>query len=38
MSDLTVETSLYEAALAAKEDPQIALALADVFAWDIDFY
>lgn len=36
--DFTVETSLYEAALGAHEDPIIAMALADVFAWDIDFY
>jgi hypothetical protein len=36
--ELEVETSLYDAALAAHEDPIIALALADVFAWDIDFY
>jgi murein DD-endopeptidase MepM/ murein hydrolase activator NlpD len=36
--ELTVESSLYEAALASGEDPAIALALADVFAWDIDFY
>jgi murein DD-endopeptidase MepM/ murein hydrolase activator NlpD len=36
--ELTVDSSLYEAAIAAGEDPQIALALSDVFAWDIDFY
>lgn len=36
--DLTVESSLYDAALAAHEDPVIAMALSDVFAWDIDFY
>jgi murein DD-endopeptidase MepM/ murein hydrolase activator NlpD len=35
---LTVENSLYESALAANEDPNIALSLSDVFAWDIDFY
>ncbi len=35
---LEVGSSLYEAALAAGEDPTLALALADVFAWDIDFY
>jgi murein DD-endopeptidase MepM/ murein hydrolase activator NlpD len=33
-----VATSLYDAAVTAKEDPTIAMALADVFAWDIDFY
>lgn len=36
--ELEVSSSLYDAALSAKEDPTIALALADVFAWDIDFY
>jgi len=36
--ELEVASSLYDAALAAKEDPTLALALADVFAWDIDFY
>lgn len=36
--DLTVESSLYEAAIAAGESPEIAMALSDVFAWDIDFY
>jgi murein DD-endopeptidase MepM/ murein hydrolase activator NlpD len=36
--ELEVASSLYDAALTAKEDPTIALALADVFAWDIDFY
>lgn len=35
---LEVTSSLYEAALAAGEDPVIGMALADVFAWDIDFY
>ncbi len=35
---LEVGSSLYEAALAAGEDMTLALALADVFAWDIDFY
>jgi hypothetical protein len=36
--ELEVGSSLYEAALAAREDPTLAIALADVFAWDIDFY
>jgi len=35
---LSVETSLYEAAADAGEDPSIAMALSDVFAWDVDFY
>lgn len=36
--ELEVGSSLYEAALATREDPTLAMALADVFAWDIDFY
>jgi murein DD-endopeptidase MepM/ murein hydrolase activator NlpD len=36
--ELAVETSLYEAALSSGEDPSIAMALSDVFAWDVDFY
>jgi murein DD-endopeptidase MepM/ murein hydrolase activator NlpD len=35
---LEITSSLYEAALAAGEDPSIGVVLADVFAWDIDFY
>ncbi|MBF5044693.1 M23 family metallopeptidase [Aggregicoccus sp. 17bor-14] len=35
---LDVTSSLYEAAVAAGEDPSIGMVLADVFAWDIDFY
>lgn len=34
----TVETSLWDAITKAGEDPQIAIALADVLAWDVDFY
>jgi murein DD-endopeptidase MepM/ murein hydrolase activator NlpD len=36
--DLRIDTSLYEAALAAGEDPTLPIAISDVFAWDIDFY
>lgn len=36
--ELTVESSLYEAAQAAGEEPAVAMVLAEVFAWDIDFY
>jgi murein DD-endopeptidase MepM/ murein hydrolase activator NlpD len=36
--ELEVSSSLYDAAVTAREDPTIAMALADVFAWDIDFY
>lgn len=35
---LSVDSSLYEAAVNAGEDPTIAMALSDVFAWDVDFY
>ncbi|KFA93460.1 peptidoglycan DD-metalloendopeptidase family protein [Archangium violaceum] len=35
---LEINNSLYEAALEAGEDPIIGMVLADVFAWDIDFY
>ncbi len=33
----TITTSLWEAFLEMGEDPEIALKLADVFAWEIDF-
>jgi len=36
--ELRVRSSLYESALAAGEDPTLALMLSEVFAWDIDFY
>lgn len=36
--ELALESSLYEAAQHAGEDPLIAMTLADVFAWDVDFY
>lgn len=36
--ELTVEASVWDAAKAAGERPDIAVTLADVFAWDIDFY
>lgn len=35
---LDINSSLYEAAIEAGEDPAIGMVLADVFAWDIDFY
>ncbi|MFY1830381.1 M23 family metallopeptidase [Myxococcus fulvus] len=35
---LEIQTSLYEAAVDSGEDPAIGMVLADVFAWDIDFY
>jgi len=36
--ELTIDSSLYEAAVAAGEDPALPIAISDVFAWDIDFY
>jgi murein DD-endopeptidase MepM/ murein hydrolase activator NlpD len=36
--DLTIESSVWDAAIAAGEKPDVAVALSDVFAWDIDFY
>jgi murein DD-endopeptidase MepM/ murein hydrolase activator NlpD len=36
--ELTVETSVWDAALAAGERPDVAVTLSDVFAWDVDFY
>lgn len=36
--ELSVDSSLYEAALAAGESPEVAIVLSDVFAWDLDFY
>ncbi len=36
--ELPIDSSLYEAAVAAGEDPALPISIADVFAWDIDFY
>ncbi|GMU63364.1 MAG: hypothetical protein AMXMBFR34_51270 [Myxococcaceae bacterium] len=36
--ELNVESSVWDAAIAAGEKPDIAVTLSDVFAWDIDFY
>ena len=36
--ELQIDSSLYQAALAAGEDPALPLSISDVFAWDIDFY
>ncbi len=33
-----LQTNLSQAFVDSGEDPQLALAVADVFAWDIDFY
>ncbi|HWV37290.1 MAG TPA: M23 family metallopeptidase [Vulgatibacter sp.] len=33
-----LETSLWDAIAGAGADPQVAMALADVLAWDVDFY
>ncbi|MBS1148938.1 MAG: peptidase family protein [Myxococcaceae bacterium] len=36
--ELNVDSSIWDAAIAAGEKPEIAVTLSDVFAWDIDFY
>ena len=36
--ELKVDTSVWDAAIAAGERPEVAVTLSDVFAWDIDFY
>jgi murein DD-endopeptidase MepM/ murein hydrolase activator NlpD len=36
--DLSISSSLWNAAIDAGERPEIAVVVADVFAWDIDFY
>ncbi len=33
-----IETSLWEAMVTAGEDPRLAVDIAEIFAWDIDFY
>jgi murein DD-endopeptidase MepM/ murein hydrolase activator NlpD len=35
---LNVESSVWDAAKKAHENPEIAVSLSDVFAWDVDFY
>jgi murein DD-endopeptidase MepM/ murein hydrolase activator NlpD len=34
----TIESSLFDAVIAAKERPELAVRLAEIFAWDLDFY
>ncbi|MDP3234639.1 MAG: M23 family metallopeptidase [Myxococcales bacterium] len=36
--ELAIESSVWDAAIAAGEKPDVAITLSDVFAWDIDFY
>ena len=36
--ELSINSSLWDAAVSAGENPDIAMVLSDVFAWDIDFY
>ncbi|MCL2626349.1 MAG: M23 family metallopeptidase [Cystobacterineae bacterium] len=36
--ELSIDSSVWNAAIAAGERPEIAVVLSDVFAWDIDFY
>lgn len=33
----TIQTSLFDSVAAAGEEPELAFALAEIFAWDIDF-
>ena len=33
-----ISSSLFEAVIAAGEHPELAVRLADIFAWDLDFY
>jgi murein DD-endopeptidase MepM/ murein hydrolase activator NlpD len=34
----TIESSLFDAVTAAGEEPELAVRLAEIFAWDLDFY
>jgi murein DD-endopeptidase MepM/ murein hydrolase activator NlpD len=36
--EATIRSSLFQAFVDAGQDPQLAPLIADVFAWDIDFY
>ena len=36
--ELAIDSSVWDAALAAGEKPEVAIVLSDVFAWDVDFY
>jgi len=36
--EATIQSSLFQAFIDAGQDPQLAPLIADVFAWDIDFY
>ncbi len=36
--DATLKSSLWQAFTDAGEEPQLAMAIADVLAWDVDFY
>ena len=36
--DVPIQSSLYESLQRTGADPELAMALADVFAWDVDFY
>jgi murein DD-endopeptidase MepM/ murein hydrolase activator NlpD len=36
--DGTIQSSLFESVLAAGEHPELAVRLAEIFAWDLDFY
>jgi len=34
----TIQGSLFESVIAAGEKPELAMRLAEIFAWDLDFY
>jgi murein DD-endopeptidase MepM/ murein hydrolase activator NlpD len=36
--ELSIDSSVWDAAVAAGEKPEVAIVLSDVFAWDVDFY
>lgn len=36
--ELTIDSTVWDAAIAAGEKPDVAITLSDVFAWDVDFY
>ena len=33
-----IESSLFDAVIASGEEPELAVRLAEIFAWDLDFY
>ncbi len=37
-SEVTIETSLWDACYSADANPQLALELSDIYAWTVDFF